>query len=557
MKLKQMMLIPTCYLLASCYNEESRCAVPSSGKVEVTFRVALCQPDPMEAYTRSGTSDSDTEIHNMDLLVFDSEGRFMDRLWVEPSDLVGRERGVDFSVRLDATADRRIIHLIANGRERDGVTDRLNFSDITVGMPEQTAIACLRSPPLHQVAEGSATLLTNLTPLLMWGRSELSGVSVETRVTGVQLLRATACIRLQSAITTLHPLLEGLRLLSFGIHRGAGHGFLAPSDCTGPATIPTTTHPATDNPYLDYSKAQAPLSADCGTLYVYERNCSAADHMSLILQAVTTANDTMYYKVLLIDAIGNPIPIVRNHRYTVTVVGVSGPGGSLQTVLASPPGNALKVKLRHEDTDFPSIVADGRHLMALSNNRFDLYGAGARVDLATVFCSSGVAPVVHSTLTPASAWFTPSVLALGGNKYRITGTFLPGSAAAYTGSLSLVCGTLVHNLLIHWRPLISRVADSDSYVLDLVSAEDRSWRVKIIHPTSHSWLFLHPRSATPAAFLGSATPAGGMTTELTSKYSAHAYLHIALQGSNRQAVLQMTTASNSGVVDSKRIVISQ
>ena len=51
---------------------------------------------------------------------------------------------ISFSIRLDATSKRRVIHLVPNGRTPDGVTDRLNFRDITPDNDGKCGHACAK-----------------------------------------------------------------------------------------------------------------------------------------------------------------------------------------------------------------------------------------------------------------------------------------------------------------------------------------------------------------------------------------------------------------------------
>ena len=53
----------------------------------------------------------DTDIKNADLLIFDKDAKFMERVKVENDRLVITGTGINFTVRLDATSERRIIHL--------------------------------------------------------------------------------------------------------------------------------------------------------------------------------------------------------------------------------------------------------------------------------------------------------------------------------------------------------------------------------------------------------------------------------------------------------------
>lgn len=96
---------------------------------------------------------------------------------------------ISFSIRLDATSKRRVIHLVPNGRTPDGVTDRLNFGDITPTMTESAAMLALKTSTF------AGTLVDNVMPLIMWGRVELpTGINIVTKADNVKLLRAVACV---------------------------------------------------------------------------------------------------------------------------------------------------------------------------------------------------------------------------------------------------------------------------------------------------------------------------------------------------------------------------
>ena len=272
MKIKLSILISVvCFLLTSCKsNEDNEIGKTSYGKVEVAFSVNLPQPEPVHVYTRTGTPYTDTDIKNMDVLVFDKDGKFMNRYKVETADLGTIVGGVSFSVRLDATPDRRIIHLVANGRTPDGMTDRLNFASLVPGASELAAISSLQTASLSTVNTGAGTLLANVMPLVMWGRSVLNGISVVTKAEGVKLLRAAACVQVRKGSAQAGNGLSDLTLEGITVHNGACHGFLAPADCTGDVVTPSIAHPATDGPYLDFQKGWS--NGIEPTLYIYERN---------------------------------------------------------------------------------------------------------------------------------------------------------------------------------------------------------------------------------------------------------------------------------------------
>ncbi|MFR4037156.1 MAG: FimB/Mfa2 family fimbrial subunit [Butyricimonas faecalis] len=128
----------------------------------------------------SGRAYTDSEIRNVDVLVFGEDGKFIERVKVDGGELTPSGTEISFSIRLDATSKRRVIHLITNGRTPDGMTDRLNFNDITPGMLESAAI-----PALKTTAITSGSWENHLMPLIMWGRVELpTGINIVTKAEG-------------------------------------------------------------------------------------------------------------------------------------------------------------------------------------------------------------------------------------------------------------------------------------------------------------------------------------------------------------------------------------
>jgi len=531
------------FLFASCSHEEEE-QKPAYGKIDVAVSVTLPQPESVNTLTRAGGPYTDTDIKNADLLIFDKDAKFMERVKVDNDRLVVTGTGINFTVRLDATSERRIIHLVANGRSADGTSDRLNFGGITPGMAENAAISSLQTASLEHVDEGESTLLNHVMPLVMWGRFALNGINIVTKAEGVKLLRSTASIQVKKGNGGGNTGLGDFVIEGITVHQGACHGFLAPTDCTGEVNTPVVANPVTGGTYLDYRKGW--VNGAEPSLYIYERNCSASDYMGVVIAAQYKGKKG-YYKVVMNGNDGSPLNIVRNHRYIVTVVGVNGPGyESPDIAVASAPSNALKVELTDEDTDLPCIVADGQYRMASSNNVFSLYGktgvttSATGVDICTVYSSRGIQPVL--TLPDDCNWLTNlSAQALGSNKYKITGDFTSAANDAVATTLTMTCDNLSQPVRVSWNPIISDQKDTDSFVLDLVGSTDRNWTVRVLNPTSPGWLFLHPSAASPGAL-----PGDGMVSELSSKYSSHAYLHVAF-GAIRRGTVQMTSASRNSI----------
>lgn len=528
-----------CILFASCASDDSRPA-QTPRQVNVALTVTLPEPENVHSLARSYT---DSEIRNVDVLVFDEDGKFMERVKVDGGELTPSGTEISFSIRLDATSKRRVIHLVTNGRTPDGVTDRLNFGDVTPAMSESVAMLALKTSTF------TGTLVDNVMPLIMWGRVELpTGINIVTNADNVKLLRAVACVQVKKGAVDATNGLNDFTVQSITVNKGADCGYLTPTNYS------TTVTPVTGRPLsgstLNYANGWS--DGETPSLYIYERNCTSGDYMGVIIKAMYKGKEG-YYKVVMVDNGGTPLNVVRNHRYIITVVSVNGPGyANVTDAINFAPSNALKVELTDEDSDFPCIVADAQHRMTMSNNVFNLYGKNQTtsvangIEICTVYSSRGVTPVV----TGGTTWLTGlQVQSLGNNKFKIVGNFA-GTSTLVSTTLTLTCDNLSQSVEVSWNPEISTLKDSDSYVLDLVNVTNHNWTIQIMNPSSTTWLALHPTASLPAAFPG----VDGFLSELNSNYYTHAYLHIGF-GSNRNGRVQMSSVVGGKTKACKIIIV--
>ena len=528
-----------CILFASCASDDSR-PTQTPRQVNVALTVTLPEPENVHSLARSYT---DSEIRNVDVLVFDEDGKFMERVKVDGGELTPSGTEISLSIRLDATSKRRVIHLVTNGRTPDGVTDRLNFGDVTPAMSESVAMLALKTSTF------TGALVDNVMPLIMWGRVELpTGINIVTKADNVKLLRAVACVQVKKGAVDATNGLNDFTVQSITVNKGADCGYLTPTNYS------TTVTPVTGRPLsgstLNYANGWS--DGETPSLYIYERNCTSGDYMGVIIKAMYKGKEG-YYKVVMVDNVGTPLNVVRNHRYIITVVSVNGPGyASVTDAINFAPSNALKVELTDEDSDFPCIVADAQHRMTMSNNVFNLYGKNQTtsvangIEICTVYSSRGVTPVV----TGGTTWLTGlQVQSLGNNKFKIVGNFA-GTSTLVSTTLTLTCDNLSQSVEVSWNPEISTLKDSDSYVLDLVNVTNHNWTIQIMNPSSTTWLALHPTASLPAAFPG----VDGFLSELNSNYYTHAYLHIGF-GSNRNGRVQMSSVVGGKTKACKIIIV--
>jgi hypothetical protein len=176
-------------------------------------------------------------------------------------------------------------------------------------------------------------------------------------------------------------------------------------------------------------------------IYVYES--PAAEGTSVIVQGTYTDSDGNvfegYYKLALRSAYGgDPLPVERNHNYTVTIGAVNRPGfASLAEAIASehPSNEDITWSVEVADDSGHEIVDNGEYYLAVSNSEYIIYADGEPSGLTAV-----------TVTTDANAH---------GQKYKVTAAASGGIATANTntnGELSpdsSADGVAVYNVKIN------------------------------------------------------------------------------------------------------------
>lgn len=593
------------FLLASCSdlkeyeNGEYRF---SSGKVDVNVSMALPLPKPVKASTRAINGYvADTDIGNVDVLVFDKDAKFMERIKVQSNQLTEKltEKGneISFTVKLNSTQEKRTIHLVANGRTTDGETDRLNFEVLSVGMPESAVFSSLKTVRIEN-ANFYVPALTagSPLPLVMWGRFVLNnGTAAEKAVSGVKLLRAAACIQVRIDDTpTPYNGLSDFSVDSIYIYHGAACGFLAPADYTGMAgDTPAAANPVPITGENDYSRVPAtavPYSVvtaisywgdhktiELESLYTYERNCTPEDYMAILIKAKYRKMKG-WYKVVMVDEKGIPLNIIRNHRYIIKIVSVNDQGHpDMAGAMNSAPTNKLEVEITEDKTDFPCIATDGENILALSNNVFiargkdimDLsYSGAANIEACRIYNPSDK-PIELCLLdhTPSGVWTfgdaltqnTIRTIPEGGGYYKLLVDFI-GNAfvpVIYNANIIVRVDNLALPIRVDW---LNHLGDAYAppgfqtptvtWTFDLIEPGDKNWNVRILDRSSTDGIGLTPFIGSPNIY-----PESGTVPEISGKYNSHAYLHVRRQAGNRGTIWK--TSASDGKPTVTKIAIIQ
>lgn len=521
--------------LGSCLSDSGAgdCPLPGAGQAEAAFGLTVA--NSAEVHTRAA---GDADIEKIDLLVFDENARFLNRIPVdELATVSGR---TTFTCRLDVSAAARTIHVVANGRDAAGA-ERVAFSSLTAGMSEADALPLLETPT---VAEG-------FEPPLMWGRIALSAVTGALSL-DVKLLRAAALLELKCAAASDANGMGDFTLSQFSVCGASSRGSLAPAAFTSAASVPLApTMPASGTPArVDYCTAPLDSWAEAaGSLWLYERENTASDCMGVIIRA-SWKGEEGYYKVVLCDASCAPVDIVRNHRYILHLVGCSGPGyATVGEAMANAPSNALKVTLTDDRSYITDMVADGQFELGVSAPRFELWGAAAQsVRLAYVYSDFTGTPTAVSD----ASWLRNVRVATDDSGVLCLLADFTSEAGA-SAVVTLRSGTLSRTIDVSWQTPPSLGEDADSWVARIAATGAGTWDVFIEEGTAsmalHSYL-------SAAADWTAGSSGFGFASSLDSRMAEQAYLHVSKAAVGKVGYL-WHSIYNGSTLTAKRILVSQ
>ena len=509
-------------------------------KVAATISVVLPQTEEKKALTRADGTITDTDILTVDGLVFDENGKFIERI---PANHISySDKGIKIVLLFEQIDKKRTVHLVANARDKATGADRMDFSPLTEGSPE-SVVGTLKTASLPASLTNTQN---NIMPLIMWGRVELnSGIMDNIEMNGVKLLRAAACVTVKTAEASESNHLGDFVLEGISACNLATVGFLTPTPTVtaAPSATPAAGRPA-GTTLADASKtwAEGPVP----TLYVYERNCNTTDYMGVIIKG-KYKGESGYYKVVMLDSKGTPYNIVRNHRYIITISDVTERGYSdISTAVSSLPSNALKATLVDVNPDYSSITGDSQYIMRMDCNTSEVYGTHPgntqlnNIVIASVYSDRDITP---SVIIPDDASWISGIRAAaeGGNKYSIIASMISDGEDHET-DITVRSDNLELPLKLKWHVNDTFRRGAGSYTVNLINAGEKYWNIKVKGgQTASPWFGMINSGENPINVIGTT----GFVTEINSRYDPGAYLHINY-GENNTARLHKTCEAPDG-----------
>lgn len=471
----------------------------SGGVAEVNFTVTIPTRKPLPAMTRADVSE-DSEIRTMDLLVFDENGKFVERCEAENIELIedlgNGEASYSFSAWLNQVEDEdRTVYFIANARDYATNADRVDFSFCTPGEEDFLVIQSMKTIPLNRPVEQS-----DLLPLIMWGKLPvLHGVGPEQSVGGIKLLRVTAAFQVKEAdLQTTENGLADFEIIKYSAGNSAGDTSVAPElwdAWTNDSGIPNEAVLGMPMALVNHFSTSTTGYWTVAEGFHYMNEIYSNPDTYIMIEA-RYKGELCYYKLRKNGPSSSYGDWVRNHRYIMNIVSVNGPGfASISEAVHSDRFSNHEIVAHFDEFDeLTTFVSDGRHYMGLSGNDIRIVKFGtanitfelAKVHMTrdyryatVIFSGTGLSNIAISEPTPENNWLST----------------ITANVSATSGSGTITISDGVFSLPIHVTissPEMGTVSGSSSFgggnVMPLLGSAP--WSLEILEGSRNVFLSL-------------------------------------------------------------------
>lgn len=342
--------IIACFVLFSCQSEEFIQEIPSSGRTSLRFSLKIPEYSTM---TRAASYEN--TITNIELMVFDSKGLFLER--VTASNLTNSDAGGSFDA--EVTNQAGIIHVIANG-DRWALYNDLDF----LQKDEREII-----PQIYG------------TTLMFWGRMVSPSFSAANTVT---LYRNQAKVLVDNQA-------DNFTFTGYALGNFVTSGTAAPFNPDVNATDPFD--------FTSYDKPTMPLgtitrtdqtAGECNTeaKYMFENPNSYSNQTYVIIKGKIDDGEELYYKIQLLDADKNPYPIVRNYNYRIVIESFSkdaNGSASFNDAKMSEPSNNIYAEIFKES---PTISDSENNTLTVGSTNY-LFTSSGILDISAHYTENG------------------------------------------------------------------------------------------------------------------------------------------------------------------------
>lgn len=428
--MKQLLIYVLVLLLFGCTSESIDNDISNkASNVNLRFNV-----DIPEAQVLSSRAINENLISDLQLLIFDENGRFITRRQATLS-------GNSYVVTLPQSSNKRIIHFIAN-------YNWSGFSDAAaVSKDEGEIIAPLQS-----------------TDLIFWQRMVLNAGINASAFTS----QPVSLIRNMAKFTLVNQPTSGLTNAKFALYNMPSAGSVAPFNTVNRAFEPVVTEPSG----VTFTTASTLGVAD---IYTFERkNSTVTTNPTYVIVQGTYNGVTYYYKIDIIDNNKNMYDIQRNVWFKIVIQGVTMAGYStLQAAQSSPASNNISASVLLQS--YPTI-SDGSYVLSVDKTVVSFTTNGQTLNANTTYKTvAGVAqnnsivvtliqdvnyPVVNGTVS-----YNPTTGNLTANINNV-----PSGGVAYFATIKIEAGNLSRTirLMLHAPFTFTNISVTPSIVSNIL-----------------------------------------------------------------------------------------
>lgn len=315
------------------------------GGVKVRFKV-----DVPEAVPMATRAINENLIADLQLLVFDENGRFISRHQATLN-------GTNFVVTLPQSSNKRIVHFIAN-------YNWSSFNDAASVTKDEGEII----PPLQSA------------DLIFWQRMVLANGINATVFTA----QPVGLIRNMAKFSLVNQPTSGLLNAKFALFNTASAGSVAPFNTVNRAFESVITEPSG----VTFTGTSTLGVAD---VYAFERkNSTVTTNPVYVIIQGTYGGSTYYYKIDIIDSNKNMYDIQRNVWYKIVLESVTMAGYStMAAAQSSPASNNISASVLLQS--YPTI-SDGSYVLSVNKTVVSFTSNGQTLNAnATYKTVAGVA----------------------------------------------------------------------------------------------------------------------------------------------------------------------
>lgn len=415
-------------LLCSCTKEGLDHEISNeNGPVTIQFTVDIPEAQPL-----ASRAINENLITDLQLLVFDENGRFISRHQATLS-------GNSYAVILPQSNSKRIIHFIAN-------YNWSSFNDASsVTKDEGEIIAPLQS-----------------TDLIFWQR-----VVLNTGINATVLTAPVSLIRNMAKFTLVNQPTSGLTNAKFALYNQASAGSVAPFNTVTRTFESVITEPSG----VTFTTAGTLGVAD---IYTFERkNSTVMTNPTYVIVQGTYAGATSYYKIDIIDDSKNMYDIQRNVWFKIVVQSVTMAGYStLAAAQSAPASNNISASVLLQS--YPTI-SDGSYVLSVDKTVVSFTANGqtlhANASYKTVAGVSQNATIVVTLVQNANFPVVNGTVAYDVATGNLTANInnVPSGGAAYLATIKIEAGNLSRTirLMLHAPFTFTNISVTPSPVVNV------------------------------------------------------------------------------------------